>query len=175
MRLYKLISFFLLVWFCQSAAVAKEITVAVNLVDIKTEKPSEARGDEIYFHLTKYSSLGTSKEERLPVFPLHWLSKQTNSIKNVVLWQGLLQEGESVKLIISLLEEDLPPWDADELLGSAQLTLTNKSGKLTKEWTIPVFEETQEVEMLKVAEPQRYVFKGDNAIYDVAFHIDQKS
>lgn len=151
---------------------AKTLPVSVKLAEIKAEKTSEKKGDELYFHVTKYSNLGHSVESRIPIFPEHWLSKQLNKVKNVEIWKGSLKEGESIKLIISLLDQDLPPWDADDLLGSAQLMLSNQKGKLKTEWVVPVFEETEEVEMLKPGKPQHYLFKGAGSLYDVAFSVE---
>ena len=174
MRLFKLINFLILSFFLIGIAEAKEIKVEVKLTDIKAIKTEEKGGDELYFDTIEYSSLGHSKEARIPAKPLHWLSSQLSGVKNVVLWQGTVQDDESIRVILTLVEQDLEPWEVDDMLGSIQLNLANKSGKLTKEWIVPVFEETDEVEMLKKGDPQRYLFKGDGAKYEVAFKVDQK-
>lgn len=153
---------------------AKEVSILLKLVDIKAEKTSEAAGDELYFDITQYPNLGRPRSDRIPLYPLHWVSNQLSQAKNVILWEGSLAEGESIKLILSLVEQDNPPWDMDDLLGSAELVLANYQGKLKKEWSIPSFVTAKTVEMKKKASPQRYIFKGDNSRYDVALVVEQK-
>lgn len=174
MRLFRLVGYFLLCCFFSTITVAKDLSVTVKLVEIKSEKNQESKVDELYFHTTMYSSLGKNTEGRVPVFPMHWPSKQLSKVNNVVLWQGRLKEGESIKLMISLLEQDLPPLEADDVLGSAEIKLSNQNGQLKKEWLIPIFEEKKEVEMLKPGDPQRFLFKGAGALYTVAFRVEQK-
>lgn len=158
-------------------ALAAPLSLVVKLSDIKVEKTSEKKGDEIYFSITEYSSLNRSKETRVPVQPTHWLSQNVDKLKNVVLWQGTIQESEEIKLIISMMEQDSPPWNPDDLIGNAELTIKNEKGTLHKEWKAPIFAETSEVEMKKEPvttvgkEPQRFVFKGEKAHYDVAFDV----
>lgn len=175
MRL-KLINFIIfVVGLVSNPVMAKEIKVVLKLSSVQAEKTEEKKGDDVYFSITEYSSLGHSKEDRVPVSPAHWLSKQLSGVKNIPLWEASLKENEEVKLIISLNEQDFPPWDVDDLLGSAQLSLKNHAGKLEKEWSIPVFEETKEVEIQHpFSNPQAYLFKGAGAQYRVAFFVEEK-
>lgn len=178
MRLYKSLSYFLMVWvFCSvtSTAAAKEIQVSVHLVGIKAIKTEEANGDELYLHVTQYSSLGKTNEKRVPIFPTHWPSKDLDKVKDVVVWEGPLKNMESVKLIISLLEQDnLAVSEMDNLIGGAELDLTNENSQFKKEWKVPIYEKEDEVEMLRSGDPQRFLFKGLGAKYEVLFKIVQK-
>lgn len=175
MRLYKVFSLILLTWLLSGFALAKEMQIIVKMTDIQAEKRSEARGDELYFNITQYSNFKDKLESRIPEYPMHWLSKQLTSLKNVVLWQGELKERERIRLVLSLLDQDLQPWDLDDAIGAAEVHLLNQKGKLKIQWGVPKFDKNnKEVEMLKRAVPQRYVFKGDGSRYDVAFSVEHK-
>jgi len=120
---------------------AEAIPVRIHLNSIEAIKTSEKGGDELYFDITQYSNKGQAKTNRLPEAPLHWLSKQLPEVKDVALWEGMVQDNEEMKVIISLVEQDNPPWDVDDLIGSALLILQNKKGVLLYRWELPVFEE----------------------------------
>ena len=175
MRLFKLITLLLGVCLGMTQAESKEIYPVVKLADMKVEKASDAGGDNLFFLVTQSRQAAKPQEERIPIYPLHWLSKQLSGVKNVILWQGPLKEGESIKLTYSLIEQKFPPWDLDDfMIGSAQLILSNQKGRLKKEWSVPDIEEKTEVEIQKLANPQRYIFKGAGSRYDVAFLVEQK-
>ncbi len=168
----KLITLMFLLWFMVGSVAAKELQATLKLRDIRVEKTVDKGGDDVYFNITQYSNLGESKENRVPIYPAHWLSKQVSGIKDLTLWQGVLQDEESIKLVIALSDQELSPFEIDDLIGSAQLTIRNHKGKLIKHWTVPILEEKDEVEMLKKGSPQRYIFKGASSRYDVAFVVE---
>ncbi len=174
MRILKLGTFFFLMFFMAMGLHAKELTAVVKLSNIKVEKSSDRGGDEFYFNITYYSSLGHSKNIRIPESPTHWLSQHVETVKDINLWTGTLAEGEEVRLILSIVEQDYPPWDPDDLIGGVELILKNEKGKLKKKWDVPTFEERVEVEMKKPGNPQTFIFKGDEALYDVAFIVNQQ-
>jgi hypothetical protein len=157
-----------------TALPAKALSVTVKLSNIKVEKTVQKKGDELYFSITEYSSLGHSKENRIPVQPIHWLSQNVEKLAHVQLWQGSVQPGEEIKLIISMMEQDNPPWNPDDLIGNAELIIRNEQGSIKKEWKSPIFEETDEVEMKGESvskATQEFVFKGSKARYDVTFDV----
>lgn len=172
MDIRKLIGFIFLSILLSAEVVAKELTVSLKLVNIRAEKTTELGEDEVYFNITQYSSLGYSNETRIPTYPGHWLSKQLPAVKDLVIWKGVIKENEAVKLIVSLGEEDSLPWDPNDLIGAAQLELENKAGKLQQAWKVPIFEEKEEVEMLKKGKQERFIFKGADSRYDVAFEVE---
>jgi hypothetical protein len=174
MRLCKFFSSIILMGFCLNVALASELKVVLKLTDIRVKKTIEHEGDDVYFNITQYSSLGHSSESRVPIYPAHWLSKQLSNVKQLELWEGTLKPSESVKLVIALSEQDPRPWDTGYLIGAVTLTVKNKKGRLEHTWDIPVFEEKNEVEMLKSDSPKRYVFKGGRSRYDVAFQVEQR-
>lgn len=147
------------------------ITVRVTLDTIEAIKTADKGGDELYFDITQYSNRGRAKTDRIPEAPEHWLSKQLPEVKNVLLWEGVVDEQEELKVIISLVEQDTAPWDVDDLIGSALLILENKKGKLIQRWELPVFEDHVSQEMLESHNPQRFIMRGDQSQYNIAFKV----
>ncbi len=175
MRLCKFISFFVLMCLFSGFLFAKEIQVVIKMIGITVEKTADKGVDDLFFNIRQHSNLKGDSENRIPEYPKHWLSKQLSSLKNVVLWDGKIEQGESLKLVLSLMEQDFPPWDPDDAIGAAEVSLLNQNGRLKIQWGVPKFEKNnQEVEMLKRAVPQRYIFKGAGSRYDVAFSVEQK-
>jgi len=175
MRLLKLVTLLLGFWIGVENAYTKEIYSVVKLTNMRVERTSDAGGDNLFFLITQARAEHKPQEERIPIYPLHWLSKQLAGTRNIVLWEGEIKEGESIKLVYSLIEQKFPPWDLDDLMiGSAELILSNHKGKLKKVWRVPNIEEKSEVEIQKLANPQRYIFKGAGSRYDVAFLVEQK-
>lgn len=175
MKLNKIIRIFLLSFSLllssTQAAWAVAIPVRINLNSIEATKTSEKSGDELYFDITQYSNQGHTKTLRVPAAPLHWLSKQLPDVKNALLWEGMVEENEEMKVIVSLVEQDNPPWDVDDLIGSALLILDNRQGVLRYRWELPVFEERVEQQMLKSDNPQSFIMKGDNSNYNVSLQV----
>ncbi len=150
---------------------AKNIKLAVKLTKIQALKTTEAAGDEVYFSIAEYSSKSIPKLSREPMFPLHWLSKELPQISDVVLWQGELAENDSVLLIMSLLEQDLEPWNSDDHIGSAQVKIANKNGKLVSKWGQPHFNDQPRVQQPDVAVP-KFIMYGDGGKYVTVFKVE---
>lgn len=152
------------------------VRAAVTLKRMKTDKTAAVSGDELYFNVTSYSSLGQSRTERIPEQPAHWDSKALDKVQNIPLWTGSLQEGEEMKLILSVVEQEFPIWNNDELIGGAQLKLSNQKGELKYEWEVPLFEENTDIEMhgQANANPQLFLLKSSDAVYEVAFSVEQR-
>jgi hypothetical protein len=156
-----------------SPVFAKDLSVVIKLHSVEVRKTSEKSGDELYLDVTQYSSLGSSRTDRIPKAPLHWKSSNLAQVKDLSVWEGSLKAQEEVKIILSLVEQDFPPWDLDDLIGSCQLILMNNQGKLETKWGLPVFEEKVEVVMSAKANPQFFVMKGDNSEYNISFSVHE--
>lgn len=150
----------------------KEIQATVTLNSIEAKKLSKKSGDKLYINITESSNLGKTTTTRMPEKPTLSFSKNSAQFKNLILWTGRLKENEEVKLIFSIVEEDFSAWDIDDLIGSAQLILTNKKGHLEKRWELPVFEENT-VMVKKGASPE-FVMKGEHSHYVVSFSLEEK-
>lgn len=156
---------------CSASAFAKTRMVEVKLLDIETKKLTERTGDELYFTITEYPSKGNPKILRIPMFPLHWLSRDLNVIHNVLLWKGTIADESSVLLILSLLEQDLPLLGVDDHLGSVQVKIANTKNKLTTTWGQPNFVDQPKVEQTRSNTPDYLLFGGDGE-YVVKFKIN---
>jgi hypothetical protein len=159
-----------LLFFCGSAVktVQAEEALQLKLIHLQAEALSEENGDEVYISVTKYSNLNPPEEFRIPSSPDNWFFKRLAEIKNVTLWQGNLIKGEEIKLMISITEQDFPPWDVDDLIGTLQVTLKEVKGRLVEEWRIPTMDGQPKIEDKgPVADKgRRYILHGDNSRYE---------
>ena len=149
------------------AALAQDLQVSVKLSQIERVRAQEKSGDELYFSVTEYPSKGRPHNDVVPEYPLHWLSDHLKELKDVVLWEKLVKEGEGSSVILSLIEQDAPPWDMDELIGTVKLNLKNEKGKLKKEWTIPNRADTEPVK----AHENEFLLMGSGAEYHVVLKV----
>lgn len=151
---------------------ATSIAQANNHIELKLEgiekiHAQESHGDELYFSITEYSSSEAARHYQVPDFPTHWLSDYLGSVKNIVLWKRDLNEGESVSLIISLVERDVPPWNVDDLLGSVKLKVKREKNRLLKEWSIPNQSNTKKL----MDHMNAFVLTGDEGEYHLLLKL----
>ena len=92
------------------------------------------QGDEIYLSITEFHSSRDARHITVPSQPVHWPSKALPQVKDLRLWGGSLKEGESLELIISVIEQDAAPWNIDDLIGTVKVKLRNENGKLEEKW-----------------------------------------
>jgi hypothetical protein len=150
---------------------AQDIKVAVKLAKMEAKKTNEKDGDELYFSIVEYSSRAAPTLDRIPMFPTNWLSKNLDNLQDVILWQGTLSTSQSVLLVLSLIEQDVPPWDNDDHIGSVQVKLANKDDKLQVEWGQPQYRDQPKVVQADLAVPRFEMF-GAGARYVTLFKID---
>lgn len=151
------------------AQAADEMKLVLKLDSIEKKDVQEERGDELYFNITEYSSVDAARHYQVPDFPTHWLSPYLENVKDVSLWKKSLIDGESVELIVSLVERDVPPWNVDDLLGSVKLKLKWENNKLQKQWSIPNEENTSFIDN----ETNEFAFTGDDGNYHLKLHVKQ--
>ena len=159
---------FALVLLCPMSLFAKNIPVSVELVEIKAKALGEKGGDEVYFTVTQYSSVRGSAQTRIPMFPTHWLSKHLSQLKKVSLWQGEVGEQESIQLVLTLIEHDVPPWNVDDHLGSVKLNLMQEQGRLKSKWGIPNYQDQTKI---STGDNLTYDFQGPDGEYQVTFKL----
>jgi hypothetical protein len=143
-----------------------QVQVALFLDKLTMIKTTETHGDELYIDVTAFSSVDKPSIKRVPEYPMHWLSKYSANLKNIKLWEKAIQDGETVALVISLVEEELPPWEVDELVGSIKLKLTNHKGHIQKTWSIPNTKITH-----KEKEANTFELTGENADYKIHLRL----
>lgn len=156
---------------CSLNVAAKTYIVTIELDAIKAIKKSERNGDEVYFSITKYSNQSDPAIFRVPQFPMHWLSKDLPMVSNIKLWEGEVNADETVLLIFSLLEQDVPPWNVDNHIGSAKVRITNTNDKILAVWGQPNFVDQPRVIQSKAKYPE-YTMYGDDSEYEVKFKIN---
>jgi hypothetical protein len=150
--------------------------VSVELRGLEVIRQQEKTGDELYFSVTEipYDTKSEKGKFRLPKyyqvpnFPSHWLSKYANKIHDVTLWKKVANTCESTDVIFSLVEQDVPPWNLDDLLGSVKLEMRCENGKMTAYWEIPNSKITARVPH----SPNAFFFTGDGAEYHGTFKIE---
>lgn len=150
---------------------AQDEKMVIKLDVIEKIHAQEKGGDELYFSITEFPSKGRPSHYQIPEFPSHWLSEHLKGVQNVILWEKASKECEPVKVIISLVEEDLPPWNIDDLLGSIELNVKCENGKLATQWNIPNKENTAVIGNVNNA----FSFSGKNAEYHAIFSFEKRA
>ena len=153
------------------SVISKERNVVVKLTHIEAVKTTERSGDELYFSISQYSNKETPHLFRIPMYPLHWLSKELPALKNVKLWEGKIADNQSILLVVSLLGLDLEPFNGDDHIGSVQVKLANKQGKVISKWGQPKFVDQPEVQQPNLKIPS-YIMLGDGGKYKVVFKVE---
>ena len=151
---------------------AKDVKVTVKLDSIEAISVTEKGGDEIYFSVTTYPKNARATYERVPMFPVHWLAKSLENIKGVVLFERSFTEGDGAQVILSLVEQDIPPWNIDDHLGSVKLTFANENGRLNEKWSIPNYkDETSVKQRSSTSRTKSYTFMGEGGEYRVSLSL----
>jgi hypothetical protein len=154
-------------------AVANSKHVSIKLLKIEAAKTSERSGDEIYFSIISYPNKAEPTIARVPMFPLHWKSKDLKTVTNVMLWEGDLNPGQSTLLVLSLLEQDLPPFNSDDHIGSVQVILKNDNGKLIAKWGQAHYIDQPKVQQPDIKIP-KFIMFGNKSKYVTVFQVDSK-
>jgi len=98
-------------------------------IDTKNNDPIKKHKNRLYIQITEYSDIKHSKEYRIPMYPKHWLAKDLAKLNKILLWQNTIDSCENKKLIISLIDQEFPPLENDQSLGSVKLVLNNNNAK----------------------------------------------
>ena len=152
------------------------VVVEVYLEHIKASKPNNPK-NRIYMQVTEYSNINRPKEYRIPTYPKHWLQQDFLKITDIRLWKGLVKSREKKELIISLIENEFPPLDSDEDLGSIKLVLDNQAQndqKIKIIWDKANFKEPIQIKKIISKDSPHYVtfnMQGKNSDYTLSFHL----
>ena len=84
--------------------------------------------------MSEFNSNGKNRYYTIPQSPVYWPDKSVNQISNFQLWQGKLPAKGATEVIISLIEQDTPPWNLDDLIGVIKIKMMNDAGQLRYEW-----------------------------------------
>lgn len=141
------------------------------LNQIKQVQSSEAGGDEIYLHITEFQSSGKNRQYTIPNYPLHWPSDALDQIKDLSVWKQSLQVGDSVEVLVSVIEHDAPPWNTDDLIGTMKVHIQNKAGKLHYQWNLVEDGSAGQSTKLQPKLIEPFTFKGISGTYQLTFQL----
>jgi hypothetical protein len=119
--------------------------------------------------VTEYSTNSHPVNYVIPDYPSHWLSKRLADVKNVTVWADTLKEGEGAAIIFSLIEQDVPPWHMDDLIGTVKLKVRNERGQLKREWVLPHQKGYQVIQ----AHKNEFILKSANAEYHIFLELKE--
>ena len=128
---------FLALMMASSMVMAADINPTLLVDNVKVIKAQERDGDELYFSISVYRPGKETEYFRVPQAPEHWPSQMMNKVKMVKLWSEPLKDGESVNLVVSLVDSDDSVINPDDLIGSIRVKLSNRDGVLHTEWVLP--------------------------------------
>ena len=170
--------FFTLIFSFIFPAYAQSIQAEVNVLSLKVLKQKEIGKDELYLSFAEYRSHQKPKIFRLPKHRIAWTSEMVNRVKDLKVWEGNIKEHESMQLVISLMEQDSPPWDLDDLIGTASVKLCNQctdDKDLKVQWAVPsqVGELAQE-ESRTDSNIHKIRFSGPHGEYELILQVKTK-
>ncbi len=139
MRRLICLAMLLLVPFTASYAGNKTVSPQVDLLSITAHRIGEKTGDELYMTITTYPSEGKPSHYRIPKFPSHWMADKLGQINDIKLWKESIKPDQAVTIVFSLIEQDVPPWNTDDLIGTIQLHLKNVNGQIESKWHVVNF------------------------------------
>ncbi len=172
----KRIVFALAMVFATSVACAKTIYRQLVMDNFEMGQAVEGLGDELYLMVTILNSRGDDRQYSIPNYPVTWPSDSIQKIKDLTVWEAGIEDGESMEIIVELVEQDAPPFNVDDSLGSARIKLKNHEGNAITEWGS--FHHTSEYTKEKASkgEKYKYHFNGHGGKYSAYFHLtDQVS
>lgn len=164
----------LLLCFSVSSFAAKSVAPHVFLESIHCIKSTEKHGDELYLTVTSFPTKGKPKHRRLPEYPLFWPGRAIDKVQKLLLWNEKVNDGQGVRILVSLIEQDSPPWNLDDEIGSVSLKLYNNKGRIDVEWERPNVEASKKVSVKSLRNNLVIKFSGKGQTYDIALKITEK-
>ncbi len=148
---------------------AKPITAEVKIAELQNIKLASYFWDQIYFTVLETDNKGKSKLRRIPEYPLETPIKKNRKLKDISLWKKDLNEGESVQVIISVVEQDLSKFGSDDLIGQAAVTLSNTNNKLVSTWSVPESDRKHTTKFIHKNDVIMFDMTGDKGDYHITF------
>ncbi len=102
---------------------------------IVPKNSQEENGDELFFEILEIDNNNKKVIFRVPQFPSYWTTNKLDQINDFLLWKGVLKEGMEKTLIISLIDQDFPPWNNNDIIGIIKVELTLIDGNIQSKWS----------------------------------------
>jgi len=150
---------------------SKVVCSSIQLQKIKAVKTEERHGDELYLSITVYPSDKKPINYSIPEPPMHWLSRYLKEIKQLTLYKSTLKNGESASVVLTLIEKDAYPWNIDDLIGTVQVHIKNKDGKLYSVWHAVNSGEEPKVEKITKSQTKAFQLKPKKGLYVVKYEL----
>lgn len=165
----KRIGLFLLASVLSSFVNATDTELKPRLVldHLNVIQAQEKDGDELYFDVSVYRANQAVHYLRVPAKPIHWPSQLMGNISQVTLWSEPLKAGETVTLIVSLIESDALPFNPDDLIGLVRVRLKNAKGVLQTHWGMPNRYNGPAKMAPHSSGTQKFDMQGDGARYNL--------
>ncbi|MBS0358469.1 MAG: hypothetical protein JSS53_04295 [Proteobacteria bacterium] len=151
----------------------KNIQTTLYLDSIDAIKVSEKNGDDLYINITAYPSQGKNYDYNIPTPPMYWMSKETPRIKKLKLWEGTLKPGQSIMILLSLIDQDFEPWNTDDLIGDISIRLKNQNGELLSDWHWPNREDAIPVINTKNGPARKVLLTNGHSSYNTIFMLHE--
>jgi len=148
--------------------------VEINLIlkSIEAIKMQERNNDEVYLIITQYLPNGKAEEYRLPTFPHHWPAAILPQISDLSIYSQDLAQGDEIKLVVSLLENDASLFNASEHLGSAVVHIVNQENKITAKWEIPKYRDQPNTAIEDIGNMKLFKFQGIHGTYQLGLLLN---
>jgi hypothetical protein len=143
-----------------AAVATNQIKPSIVVNHIKAIKSTENLRDELYFDISVYRAKQPTQYFRIPEKPFHWVSDRLDEVSGLQVWSQPIKAGETVTVIISLIEMDALHLNPDDLIGLMRVKLKNDNGVLQAHWDMP----NQTKDHNKI---QKFELSGDNSRYEV--------
>ena len=137
---------------------------------IRLEKPA-TQDDKLYINIATYSSTSGDSDYQIPEAPLHWDANYLEQVKDIVLWEKGMDDPEQMDIVLSLIENDIPPWDPDDLLGTVKLTIHAQNQHITAQWHA---DEDAVALTPRNHQLHEYILVGDHGRYVIGLRLKQK-
>jgi hypothetical protein len=104
---------------------------------------------------------------RLPSKPFHEPSKLIGQFSKVRLWSEPLKVGETVTIVVSLIETDDTPLNPDDLIGLVRVKLKNEAGILQTTWDMPNHQAAAITSKDQSGKVQKFELNGEGSQYEL--------
>jgi hypothetical protein len=150
--------------------VSYAVEVSLWLDHLKIEQEAELAGDQLYFYVLKQDIDHHFSDKLTPIFPFSYTKANLVNFKPTILWKEELLADEKVKLSLSLLDREVPPWMEDELLAVINVDFQIVNDELQASWNGLEFTEflSRDHTLLK----QLIHIKHNKGQYNVALRLE---